>query len=235
MSLSFSIIQKTCPSLIPGQTHEIEIKFQNSSEYDKQLYCTLLSPEGVLVSKKQFDLLVPAEGVSLDTIKITIPKDNRIFYSSYFFVLETKEAVLQENKNFAFFLNCALPWKWSVLDNSQKSIKEGATFLGKTHICKTDITYGTDKQCSLLLESQIACTKEECVNIKVCSQGECSIYNENICISPSSEEHLLTLSLHKGINKIFIKSSSCLCIISAEYTQNSDYVPSCINPDYYIN
>ncbi len=234
MSLTFSPVLKTGLSLVPGETHELEFRFENSSEYDKNLYCTLRSPEGLLLSRNHFDVLVPAEGISIETLKITIPKDLRVFYSSNFFVLETTDAVLEEDKNFAFFLSCALPWKWSIEKEDKSLSSNGTAYLGTAHVCKADIPLQNENG-TLSLFSQLICALDDSTDIRINSQNDCTVYLDGKSISCAAKEHHISLSLHSGVNSLCIKTDSLECAVSAEFVQTTDYVASCINPDYFID
>ncbi len=233
MSLTFSPILKTGLSLVPGKTHEIEFRFENTSEYDKNLFCTLRSPEGLLVSRNHFDVLVPAEGICIESFKITVPDNLRVFYSSCFFVLETTDAVLEQDKNFAFFLSCEMPWKWCIEDLDKNALASGKAYLGTTHIFKSDIC--KEHQNELCLYSLLVCTQDSSTDIRINSEADCAIYLNESCISDMSKEHLVSLSLHSGVNQLCIKSKSCDCAFSAEFIQTTDYVASCINPDYFTD
>ena len=225
MGLSFTPILKSEPVLIPGNNHALQLIFENDTEYDKQLFCTLCSPDGLCLSKNHFDVLVPAEGRSIEEIAITIPENLRIFYESYFFVLETTDAVLEEDKHFAFFLKCALPWKYT----TQSDTEENKIYMSGSHIFSCNSVKFSPSQ---TLVTYLACSYDASVDILLNSTEKISIFLNSTFLGCFKGIKQLTLNLIHGINTICIQSNENITSLTAEFIQNNDYIPACINPDY---
>lgn len=226
MSLGFTPVLESGLVLIPGNKHTLKLIFENDTEYDKQLFCTLRSPDGLRLSKNHFDVLVPAEGKCIEQLSITVPEELRIFYESYFFALETTDAVLEEGKNFAFFLKCALPWKWQSQNGENTS--SGKIYMGSAHACSCT----AEGSCAAFtITAFLACANDATVDILVNCDSDCDLFLNSTPLGSLKTEDKRALSLVEGINTVSITTTQHNTSITAEFLQNSDYIPACINPD----
>ena len=139
--------------VLPGRDKKAQIVFTNDSEYDLPLSCTLNVPSFINTDKCDFDVVVPAEGITNVTITFSVNINERLFGGEKIFELEIIDGIFDTKTLYEFEAWCEICYK--CCDNEKEAFlpteevlfsKDAVLFGNRGEIISLEIPSAEKKQ-----------------------------------------------------------------------------------------
>lgn len=114
--------------LTPGEKTNVEFVFRNETEYDLPLCCSFNFYSNIKCDKKIFDITVPANGKTKETVGFYTQTSDRLFFGKNLCELKIRDGVLESESDYELLIFCEMSYSCKSERCDSDDVKEHCFF-----------------------------------------------------------------------------------------------------------